>query len=170
MKCKCCGSERFIAHQIVRADVMVDGNNEFQENLFGGLEAHIYDSERPYGPYTCPDCGAEYDELNDGAEPTNIHQTSSRTWAYNDTGKPVVVNRKVYATYVSEWDDETEVPSPCIVNLTTHCIEEIQRSDLAVGLEILTGRYVDIGLERYEVVDEEDYDPVTTPEVFYEKR
>ena len=170
MKCKCCGSERFIAHQIIRADIMVDGDNEFQENLFGGLEAHIYDSERPYGPYTCPDCGAEYDELDDGAEPTNIHQTSSRTWAYNDTGKPVAVNRKVYATYISEWDDETEVPSSCIVNLTTHCIEEIQRYRLAGGLGILTGRYVDIGLERYEVVEEEDYDPDDTPDAFYEKR
>lgn len=169
MKCKCCGSERFIAHQIVRADVMVDGNNEFQENLFGGLEAHIYDSERPYGPYTCPDCGAEYDELNDGAEPTNIHQTSSRTWVYNYTGEPVVVNRKVYATYVSEWDNETEIPSPCIVNLTTHCIEEIRHSGCAVGLEILTGRYVDIGSERYEVVDEEDYDPNSMPNAFFEK-
>lgn len=37
MKCKCCGNERFIGHQVIRADVIVDGNEAFAENLFGGL-------------------------------------------------------------------------------------------------------------------------------------
>lgn len=29
----------------------------------------IYDSEKPYGPYQCETCGAEYEELKDGQEP-----------------------------------------------------------------------------------------------------
>lgn len=31
MKCPHCNNERFIAHQLVRMDVVVDGNNSFLE-------------------------------------------------------------------------------------------------------------------------------------------
>ena len=56
MNCKC-GGERFMAHQICRHDVVVNSEG-------GYLADHgIYDSETPYGPFTCLDCGAEYDEL-----------------------------------------------------------------------------------------------------------
>ena len=57
MVCKTCGNSQFIGHQIIRADVMVNGN------LSGGLEGHIYDAEKPDGPFTCICCGAEYEEL-----------------------------------------------------------------------------------------------------------
>ena len=63
MKCKNCGNDRFIGHQIIRAEVIVDENGKFYDNLECGLEAAIYDSERPYGPFTCTKCGSEYDEL-----------------------------------------------------------------------------------------------------------
>lgn len=63
MVCKICGKNQFIGHQIIRADVLVSGKGEFEGNLPGGLEGHIYDAEKPYGPFTCVCCGAEYDEL-----------------------------------------------------------------------------------------------------------
>lgn len=70
MKCRFCGCERFYAHQEVRMDIMVDGNNAFSSNCPEGAEAAIYDSGTPYGPYICARCGAEYEELEEGAEPT----------------------------------------------------------------------------------------------------
>lgn len=56
MKCNC-GNDKFFAHQIARHDIIVDEHNNFQENV------DIYDSEAPYGPYTCTKCDKEYDEL-----------------------------------------------------------------------------------------------------------
>ncbi len=63
MKCKFCGSEEFVAHQVVHMDVLVDGDGNFIDNLSGGA-ANIYASEKPFGPFTCSRCGAEYDEAN----------------------------------------------------------------------------------------------------------
>lgn len=63
MKCPKCGSDRFYGHQVLRADVIVDENGEFLENPECGLEAAIYDSGNPYGPFTCVKCGAEYSEI-----------------------------------------------------------------------------------------------------------
>lgn len=62
-RCPFCGSERFIGHQILRADIYVGGDGEFEENLPGGLEANVYDSGHPYGPFTCSQCREEFDEL-----------------------------------------------------------------------------------------------------------
>lgn len=62
MRCTC-GSTRFIGHQLIRADVVVDGNGEFLENCEPSLEAAIYDAEKPYGPFTCTVCRKEYEEL-----------------------------------------------------------------------------------------------------------
>lgn len=62
-RCPFCGSKRFIGHQLIRTDVYVNENGDFDDNLPGGLEAHIYDSENPYGPFTCDKCGHEFDEL-----------------------------------------------------------------------------------------------------------
>lgn len=59
MKCPICGGNRWIAHQLVRMDVIVDGENNYEESVEGG----IYDSETPYGPYTCTNCNYETDEL-----------------------------------------------------------------------------------------------------------
>ena len=58
-----CGNDRFYAHQIIRADVIVDSDGAFLENATERLEESIYDAERPYGPFTCTKCGKEYDEL-----------------------------------------------------------------------------------------------------------
>ena len=58
-----CGNDRFIGHQIIRADVIVGVDDSFLENVTDRLEDSIYDAEKPYGPFTCTACGREYDEL-----------------------------------------------------------------------------------------------------------
>ena len=58
-----CGNDRFIGHQIIRADVIVSADGSFLENVTDRLEDSIYDAEKPYGPFTCTACGREYDEL-----------------------------------------------------------------------------------------------------------
>lgn len=63
MICKC-GCNKFYAHQVVRMDVICDGDGYFYDNIEEGIEAAIYDAELPYGPFQCVQCGAEYDELN----------------------------------------------------------------------------------------------------------
>lgn len=158
MRCKCCNGTRFIAHQVVRMDVMVDEKNNFIGNLFGGAESHIYDAGTPYGPYTCTDCGAEYDELAEGELPTNMRQNADGKWSFND-GREVTVSHIEEATYVSVWDGGREIASPCRVDMVSHQIVKIDRVDLSDELDILEGCYVDIGSGRYPVVDEDEYEP-----------
>lgn len=62
MKCQC-GCAEFIARQVIRADIVVDDSGAFLRNVEGGLEAGVYDSSTPYGPFTCVKCGTEYEEL-----------------------------------------------------------------------------------------------------------
>jgi len=57
-KCRC-GSDMFNAHQLARHDVVVDAGGIYQKDI------GVYDAEHPYGPFTCVQCGAEYDELAD---------------------------------------------------------------------------------------------------------
>lgn len=64
MKCQC-GNDRFVGHQILRVEVITDEHGDFYENLSCGLEKSIYDAGNPYGPFTCTECGKEYDELMD---------------------------------------------------------------------------------------------------------
>lgn len=71
MQCKFCGGTQFSGHQLCRMDVLVGEDGNFLSNLPGGAESNIYDAERPYGPFICQGCGAEYDSLQDGAEPTS---------------------------------------------------------------------------------------------------
>ena len=69
MKCKFCGAEKFIGHQVCRMDVLVDGTGMFLDSVSGDTASDIYDSETPYGPFLCAVCGAEYGELEEGQEP-----------------------------------------------------------------------------------------------------
>ncbi len=62
-RCPFCGSERFIGHQVMRTEVYVDGNGEFDGDFPGGMEMAIYDSGHPYGPFICSQCSQEFDEL-----------------------------------------------------------------------------------------------------------
>ena len=58
MKCEC-GSERFSAHQQCYHDVIVDENGNFEK------DDGIYQSNNPYGPFTCIECDREYEELTE---------------------------------------------------------------------------------------------------------
>lgn len=60
MKCVNCECDRFFAHQLCRLDVIVDEHNNWVCN---DGKSPIYDSETPYGPFTCVKCKAEYDTI-----------------------------------------------------------------------------------------------------------
>ena len=63
MKCKKCGNNKFYAHQLCRMDVIVDENGEFEDNVHPeAMGQDIYDSGKPYGPFTCTKCGWEYEK------------------------------------------------------------------------------------------------------------
>lgn len=62
--CRKCGCTVFAAHQICRLDVIVDGDNNWEGNAGETTQDSIYDSEKPYGPYTCLNCCEEYAELD----------------------------------------------------------------------------------------------------------
>lgn len=63
MKCEC-GNKKFNAHQVCHVDIVVDGDNSFLENPGGkGMEANVYESGTPFGPYSCTECGKEYSEI-----------------------------------------------------------------------------------------------------------
>lgn len=54
-----CGNNRFSAHQQCYHDIIVDGNNFFEQNV--GCD----EAETPYGPYQCTRCDKEYEDLDD---------------------------------------------------------------------------------------------------------
>lgn len=58
-----CGNKKFIAHQIIRSSIIVDENGEFLDDSGDGLEESIYDTDSPFGPFTCTKCNKEYEEL-----------------------------------------------------------------------------------------------------------
>lgn len=61
-KCPKCGCKKFIGHQVVRMNIVVDPNGNFLKEL-PGKGNQIYDSETPYGPFTCMKCDFVCDEL-----------------------------------------------------------------------------------------------------------
>lgn len=68
MKCKYCGGEQFVAHQICRMEILVDGEGDYIDGVHKDIGLDIYDSEPAYGPFQCCGCGAEYDVLADGED------------------------------------------------------------------------------------------------------
>lgn len=69
MKCKHCGGEQFVGHQVVRMDVLVDENGNYIDAVTPDAPGNdIYDSEAAYGPFQCCGCGAEYDKLVEGED------------------------------------------------------------------------------------------------------
>lgn len=57
--CPKCGGKRFVAHQMQNFEVVVDGDNNWIENV-----EHC-DSDPAYGPYICTTCRTEYKTLQD---------------------------------------------------------------------------------------------------------
>lgn len=70
MKCKCCGNSSFTARQEVSINIHVDGNNRFLNYHQGDAENSVFTAATPHGPYVCTKCGAEYESLIEGSEPT----------------------------------------------------------------------------------------------------
>jgi predicted RNA-binding Zn-ribbon protein involved in translation (DUF1610 family) len=60
--CEDCGNTEFYGHQKCRMNVVVDGDNNWLRNSPEDQSA-CYDSESPYGPFTCTQCGKEIEEL-----------------------------------------------------------------------------------------------------------
>ena len=54
-----CGSTRFTASQVCYHDIIVDSYNNFHRDI------GISESEKPYGPYRCTECGKEYEDLDE---------------------------------------------------------------------------------------------------------
>lgn len=158
MKCKCCGGSRFIGHQILRADILVDENGKFADNLFGGLEPNIYDSEKPYGPFTCMNCGAEYNTLNDNVMPSNMYKTLTGKWYFEKDGAPVIIYDIKRAKYVSVWDDFISISTECEVDMKSHQILNIEKDEAVNGGDSLTREYVEIDGKAYEVGDKSSYE------------
>ena len=69
MKCKHCEGEQFVAHQVCRMEILVDGKGDYIDGVHKDVALDIYDSEPAYSPFQCTGCGAEYDELTEGEEP-----------------------------------------------------------------------------------------------------
>jgi ribosomal protein L37AE/L43A len=57
--CKC-GNNRFYAHQVNHHDIVTSGNGHYIE------DRGVYYSKAPFGPFTCTECSASYEELPDG--------------------------------------------------------------------------------------------------------
>lgn len=68
MKCKHCGGESFIGHQLVRMDILVDGDGDYVDGVHKDISYDITDSEAAYGPFQCCGCGAEYNALAKGED------------------------------------------------------------------------------------------------------
>ena len=68
MKCRFCDGQVFVGHQVCHLDILVDDSGAFLDNMPGGTEASIYESDTPFGPFQCCSCGAVYDELKEGQE------------------------------------------------------------------------------------------------------
>ena len=54
-----CGNTRFYANQVCYHSIIVNGNNVFDSDI------EIGESEKPYGTYTCTECKAEYEDLDE---------------------------------------------------------------------------------------------------------
>ena len=61
-KCEC-GNTEFIAHQVCHINVVVNGNNDWQRN-YPDDNSCCYESNTPFGPYICTQCGQEYPDLS----------------------------------------------------------------------------------------------------------
>jgi hypothetical protein len=56
-ECPHCGNESFTAHQQCYHDIKVDGHGQFMQ------DNGIYESGKPYGPFSCDHCDVEFEEL-----------------------------------------------------------------------------------------------------------
>lgn len=116
MKCKICGNELFMGHQQCYHDIIVDGDNNFEE------DNGIYEHERPYGPYQCCCCGAEYEELN---EKCILNYTE--VYRFGPIQEPVSKIRLLKADWVKRNLHMGTIASP---NGIQQCLDNMTQEDL----------------------------------------
>ena len=110
MKCKYCQSERFYAHQLCRLDVIVDGSGDFLENVHEDVRNDIYDSEKPYGPFQCCGCGAEFD--GDNLENAALIHGPLQDWKKVTDKKPMNLHLMTiaqFAEYIASQLDYSKI-------------------------------------------------------------
>lgn len=57
--CPKCGGKSFFAHRIYHVDVLITGEGQWIE------DRGVYDASLPFEPFTCKNCGAEYEKLQE---------------------------------------------------------------------------------------------------------
>lgn len=62
--CYVCQGKEFSANQVCRVNVVVDSQNNFLRNESENMESSVYDSDNPFGPYSCLSCGEEYEDID----------------------------------------------------------------------------------------------------------
>lgn len=100
-KCRC-GNERFYAHQVTRHDVVVDPGGAYQRDI------GVYDAEEPYGPFTCTQCEAVYDELSE------ISVTENRQCIYFRGAEYCLCNNAYDDPGECIYENGVEPPNPAL--------------------------------------------------------
>jgi len=60
-----CGNARFHAHQRATLAVIVDGGNNWLENLDSDGGPLVEDPEKPEGPFMCTECERVFESLDE---------------------------------------------------------------------------------------------------------
>ena len=113
---------------------------------------------------SCAKCGAEYDELSEDTEPTNMKFRDNQ-WICNTSEDLVKINDVVEAIYTEVWEETVVINSACLIDLKTRQIVAISHNgDTTIDTgecENDVGRYVTIADLDYEVINgnefQEDY-------------
>lgn len=72
--CLHCGHNKFSANQCVRVNIVVDSDGQFLSNREENMENAVYDSEDPYGSFSCLNCDIDYEDITE----THKFQTNLR--------------------------------------------------------------------------------------------
>lgn len=116
MKCKICGNEEFNCHQVLHMDIVCDGNGEFLSPLQESFMASCYEAGRPFGPFTCSGCGANYQELKDGAKVENFDVINAPV-----KGHPTRLAEVTYLRVIDTGDDVIVAPAQGEAFSADHC-------------------------------------------------
>ena len=69
--CPDCGGVEFSASQKCYCNIIVDGENDFLRNDSKDDSVNILEADKPYGPYQCLICRAEFESLCEDLDNTD---------------------------------------------------------------------------------------------------